>query len=132
MTLELREEPPEVRQHPDSLARGGRRERDAAYDEVFNIGADRPYSVNELALEIARAFGVAPAIEHLPARNEVLHAFSTHAKVAGVFGTRTPVELRAGIARMAEWARRRGPTPASSFRDIEVRKKLPPSWDVDR
>jgi hypothetical protein len=32
---------------------------------------------------------------------------------------------------MAEWARRRGPTPPSSFRDIEVRKKLPPSWDVD-
>ena len=82
----------------------------AAYDETFNIGADRAYSVNELALEVARAFGVEPVIEHLPARSEVLHAFSTHAKVEGVFGPREPVALRAGITRMAEWARRRGPT----------------------
>jgi UDP-glucose 4-epimerase len=104
----------------------------AAYDETFNIGADRAYSVNELALEVARAFGVEPVIEHLPARSEVLHAFSTHAKVEGVFGPREPVALRAGITRMAEWARRRGPTQASLFREIEVRKKLPPSWDVDR
>ncbi len=101
-----------------------------AWDQVFNIGADRPYSVNELATEVARAFGVEPAVQHLPARNEVLHAFSTHAKLESVFAPSRPVELREGIGRMAEWARRRGPMPASIFREIEVRKKLPPSWEV--
>ncbi len=102
-----------------------------AYDQVFNIGADHPYSVNELAAEVARAFGVEPAVQHLPARSEVLHAFSTHAKVQGVFGPRASVDLREGIGRMAEWARRRGPMPATVFREIEVRKRLPPSWDLE-
>lgn len=32
----------------------------AAYNEVFNIGADTPYTVNELALRTAEAMGVEP------------------------------------------------------------------------
>jgi len=101
-----------------------------AYNEVFNVGADRPYSVNELADEVARAFGVAREVEYLAARNEVLHAFSSHEKVARIFGTRPCVELRDGIERMAAWAQQRGPTPPVVFRNIELRKNLPPSWNV--
>ncbi len=101
-----------------------------AYDQVFNIGADRPYSVNELAHEVARAFGVEPCLRHLPARREVLHAFSDHAKVARVFGAPEPVGLREGITRMARWAQQRGATTPCVFREIEVRRNLPPSWDV--
>lgn len=103
---------------------------DAARNEVFNVGADQPYSVNELADEVARAFGVERKVDYLPARNEVLHAFSSHAKVARVFGAQAHVSLRDGIARMAEWAKRRGPTSPVVFRNIELRKNLPPSWNV--
>ena len=103
----------------------------SAYNQVFNVGADRAYSVDELASEIAQAFGVERALEHLPARNEVLHAFSDHGKVRRVFGETPPIGLREGISRMAEWARRRGPTAPSLFRGIEVRRKLPPSWNVE-
>jgi UDP-glucose 4-epimerase len=102
----------------------------SAYQEVFNIGADHPSSVNELADVVARAFGVECNIEYLPARKEVLHAFSSHEKVSRLFETGPAVSLRDGIARMTDWARRRGPTPAVVFRDIEVRKNLPPSWNV--
>jgi UDP-glucose 4-epimerase len=102
----------------------------AAYNEVFNIGADQPYSVNALAEEVARAFGVERAVTHLPARNEVLHAFSSHEKVARVFGASASVSLREGIGRMAEWAKRRGPMAPVVFRNIEVRKNLPPSWNI--
>ena len=49
---------------------------DQSRNEVFNIGADQPYTILELAHEIADAFGVAPNVRHLPARNEVVHAFS--------------------------------------------------------
>ena len=101
-----------------------------ACNQVFNIGADHPYSVNELATEVARAFGVEPRVTHLPARNEVLHAFSSHEKVARVFGASPSVPLREGISRMAEWAKRRGAMAPVVFRDIELRKNLPPSWDV--
>jgi UDP-glucose 4-epimerase len=102
----------------------------AAYNHVFNVGADQPYSVNELANEVARAFGVPRDVDYLQARNEVLHAFSSHEKVARVFDTRPRVTLRDGISRMARWARERGPTAPVIFRDIEVRKNLPPSWNV--
>ena len=102
----------------------------AAYNHVFNVGADQPYSVNELANEVARAFGVPRDVDYLEARNEVLHAFSSHEKVARVFETRPRVTLRDGISRMARWARERGPTAPVIFRDIEVRKNLPASWNV--
>ncbi|HXY38395.1 MAG TPA: NAD-dependent epimerase/dehydratase family protein [Vicinamibacteria bacterium] len=101
----------------------------AARNQVFNVGADQPCSVKELALEVSRAFAVAPQIEHLPARSEVLHAFCDHRKARRVFGEARPVDLRDGLSRMAEWARRRGPTPPFAFRAVEVRKCLPPSWN---
>jgi UDP-glucose 4-epimerase len=96
--------------------------------QTFNIGADRPYSVLDLAREVAAAFGVEPAVRHLPARNEVVHAFASHERVHRVFSSLTSVPLDEGIRRMATWARRRGPIPPTTFGDIEIRRGLPPSW----
>ena len=39
---------------------------DGARNEVFNIGADTPYSILDLVEAIARAFEVEPRVEHLP------------------------------------------------------------------
>lgn len=100
----------------------------AARGGIFNIGADRPYSVLELAAEVASAFGVEPAISHLPARNEVVHAFSSHEKARRVFGNSPGVSLAEGIRRMAVWARAHGPMQPTSFGNIEVPQGLPPSW----
>src|SRR5262245_2372070 len=45
-----------------------------AANEVFNVGADTPYTVLDLAQAVARSFGVdEPEIEFLPARKEVVH-----------------------------------------------------------
>ena len=101
-----------------------------AHNQVFNVGADHPYSVVDLAHEIGRAFDVEPTLQHLPPRNEVVHAFSTHDKVRRVFRPGAPVSLRDGIARMALWVRERGPMTPVTFSNIEVRKNLPPSWDA--
>jgi UDP-glucose 4-epimerase len=100
----------------------------AAYQHVFNVGADRPYSVRELADEVARAFGVAPKIRLLPPRNEVLHAFASHEKVARVFAPPEPVPLERGIARMAAWVREHGPSRPVDFSAIEIERNLPASW----
>lgn len=103
----------------------------AAYQQAFNLGADTPHSVLSLAHEVARAFGVEPNVAHLPARNEVVHAFSSHDKLAAHFpARRAPVGLPDGIARMARWAQARGPLAPAVFREIELRKGLPPSWDL--
>jgi UDP-glucose 4-epimerase len=97
----------------------------AAYGEAFNVGADTPYTVNELARVVSRAFQATPAITHLPARNEVVHAYSDHAKAQRIFGTAPAVPLDEGIARMAEWARRVGARASRAFEGIEIAKKLP-------
>lgn len=102
---------------------------EAAQNEVFNIGADRPYTVNELADQVSLAMGKRghPKI-HLPARNEVMHAFADHSKAKAVFGLTSPTSLEGGLARMAGWARSVRLKPLKGFADIEVSKNMPPSW----
>ena len=101
-----------------------------AINQVFNVGADTPYTVLDLAHEVAGAFGVAPRLEHLPPRNEVVHAFSDHGKFRRIFDPPKPIDLATGIGRMANWVRARGPARPVTFSNIEVRKNLPPSWQV--
>jgi len=100
----------------------------AAYQQVFNIGADKPYTVIELAREVAQAFGVEPKIRHLPARNEVVHAFASHEKIQRIFSPPPSIALTDGIARMVGWTRERGPMTPVEFENIEVSINLPPSW----
>jgi UDP-glucose 4-epimerase len=104
-------------------------ERRESYNGVFNVGADTPYSVNVLARAVAGAFGIEPDIRHLPARNEVVHAFADHGKVKRHFGDLMPgVVLEEGIARMMGWVKERGARATARFSHIEVMKNLPPSW----
>lgn len=100
----------------------------AAYNQVFNIGADQHYSVNELAEAVARAMGVEPQIAHLPARNEVLNAYSSHEKVRRIFGDRELVSLGDGLARMAEWVKQHGARSSTTFGEIEIEKNFPKAW----
>jgi UDP-glucose 4-epimerase len=102
----------------------------AAQNQVFNIGADKPYTVNELATVVCNEFGVAPDINHLSARNEVLHAYSDHAKAHRVFGKPTGITLQEGIARMAAWAKRTGARQGQEFENIEITEKLPDGWNL--
>jgi len=103
-------------------------EMPAAYNQVFNIGADQPYSVDELAAAVAQAMGAEANIAHLPARNEVLHAYSSHEKVRQVFGARRLHSLEEGLHLMAAWVRRHGARTSSKFENIEVTKNFPAAW----
>lgn len=99
-----------------------------ARNQVFNLGADVPYTVNELARVVAEEMGSECRTIHLEARNEVTVAFSNHAKAETVFGksAKTPLEL--GVRAMAEWVKRCGARESSIFEEIEVKKNMPPSW----
>lgn len=102
-----------------------------AANEVFNVGAETPYSVLDLAHSVARAFDVPEAqIDFLPARKEVVHAFSDHAKLHRVFGEAPTVSLEEGLGRMAEWAREAGVREPVRFESVEVLRNMPPSWTV--
>ena len=99
-----------------------------AYNQVFNVGADQEVSVGELAQLVLREMGSDVEIRHLPARNEVLHAFADHAKARAVFGTQGEVPLADGVARMAAWAKRVGARKSDEFKGIEITKGLPAVW----
>ncbi len=98
-------------------------------NETFNIGADQPHSVLELAGNVADAFEVECRIEHEPSRNEVVHAYSDHTKLREVFDPPPPVDLDTGIRRMVAWVREHGARDPVEFPgEIEVARGLPPSW----
>jgi UDP-glucose 4-epimerase len=100
----------------------------AAGNQIFNIGADVPHSINELASVVSRSLGKACKIEHLDARNEVKVAFSDHSKAEGVFGKKDKVTLEEGVQQMADWVKKNGARESSTFEAIEIERNLPPSW----
>ncbi len=102
---------------------------DDAACQVFNIGAEVPCTVRELATTVAAAMGVPDhPIEHLPARHEVHTAYSDHDKAARVFGAREQTSLDAGVRRMAAWARQGGVRSSQPFQGVEVTRGLPERW----
>jgi UDP-glucose 4-epimerase len=101
---------------------------DGTAGEVFNVGADRPHTVLELAHVVADAFEAKPRIEHRPARNEVVEAYASHDKVRACFGAGEPVDLETGVARMAAWAKETGPRSSLELDAVEVGKNFPAAW----
>lgn len=100
-----------------------------AHNEIFNIGADTPYTVKELATIVCEAFGVPEMLEFLEARNEVVHAYSDHSKVHKYFGKMiSNITLQDGVHRMVKDAKAKGPRTGSKFGNIEVEKNMPPAW----
>jgi len=99
------------------------------YNQVYNIGGEKPYSVNYLAREVAKAMGCTPRIKYLPARKEVVHAFASHEKVKHFFGNMMQdTILEEGIMKMTKWVKEHGAKKTSSFTNIEVKKNIPESW----
>jgi UDP-glucose 4-epimerase len=99
-----------------------------AYGEIFNIGADTPYSINELILGVAKAMKRESVIKYLPARNEVLHAYASHAKVKECFPYQQDTTLEIGLEKMAAWAIEFGARKGTAFQNIEIERNMPPSW----
>ena len=102
-----------------------------ARNQVFNVGADTAYSVNELAKQVAKAMGVSPKIEYLEPRNEVKHAFSSHKRIEDVFGYRAKFSLETGVEAMASWAKRVGAKRSKLFDNVEILKNMPASWQQE-
>jgi UDP-glucose 4-epimerase len=102
-----------------------------ARNETFNLGAEKPYTVNQLAEVVAEAFGIPAEITHLAAREEVVHAFSDHSKIRSVFEMTDPVPLEQGVREMAAWAKAMGPRAGETFTEVELKENMPKVW-LDR
>jgi UDP-glucose 4-epimerase len=99
-----------------------------ATNQVFNVGADIPFSVNYLAQVVAAVMDNPVNVTHLDPRNEVRIAFSDHSKAERVFGRRPKLALEAGIGRMAEWVKAHGARESTVFNGIEILRNLPATW----
>jgi len=99
------------------------------HGQVFNIGADNPYTVNELANEVMNILERPnhPVI-YASARNEVKIAYSDHSKVKSFFPNLPVTTLSMGIRKMAQWVVSTGSRETKYFNDIEIPKNLPSIW----
>src|SRR5437016_4268094 len=100
----------------------------AARNQIFNIGADEVYTINDLARIVADEMSSNCEVVHLNPRSEVKVAFCDHSKVHRVFGKEPDFTLPAGIRAMAEWVKRCGARESGIFENIEVTKNMPASW----
>ena len=106
-------------------------DKKACYGEVFNLGADKEYSIKELATEVMKSMGIENELRYLDARNEVVHAHADHSKIKAIFGEYDTTSLADGLKRMADWAKKTGIKASSKFENIEITEKLPPVWLED-
>jgi UDP-glucose 4-epimerase len=102
-----------------------------AYNQIFNIGADKEFTVNELAETVSSVLNIPTTIRHVEARNEVMHAYADHSKVKEYFNVDQYFSLRDGLSKMASWAKTAGVRSSSRFKGIEILEKLPPIWLED-
>jgi UDP-glucose 4-epimerase len=102
----------------------------AAYNQTFNIGADEPTPLNDLARIVAAAMERPCDVRHLPARLEVQHAVADHSKLRRVFQHDPRWNLRDGVTEMARWVRASGAIsrPSTRVPPVELDQNLPPSW----
>jgi UDP-glucose 4-epimerase len=99
-----------------------------AYDNIFNIGADEVYTVNELTNYVCRAMDMDADIRYLDERMEVKHAYSAHKKVRELLGYETKFSLKEGLHNMASWAKKAGSRTSNKFDNIEILKNIPKIW----
>lgn len=101
-----------------------------AYNQVFNIGTDRFYTVQEISDCIRKAMGVpSHPIVYLKERKEVKHVYSNHEKVKRILGFKDITPLEEGIKNMIEWTKNKEASEGKKFANIEIRKNLPEGWE---
>jgi len=103
----------------------------AARNQVFNIGADQAFTVNELANTVQDVMDLKGKIRYLDSRNEVMHAYADHSKVKKVFGVSHFTSLKDGVRKMADWAKTAGIRKSMKFKGIEIMEKMPAFWLED-
>ncbi len=103
---------------------------DRADNEIFNIGADKEYSINDMAKitqKIANEFGYKPKIEYLESRNEVKEAFCNHDKAKKILGFKDQTKIDSCIREMLAWAIKQ-PVRKTKKMKCEIEKNLYSFW----
>lgn len=98
--------------------------------EIFNIGADKYFSLNEVAetvQKIGRKYGYDVPIEHGEPRHEVKHAYCDHTKAKSMLEFRDETNLDELIESMFVWAMKQPNRKVKSM-EYEVEKNIYEYW----
>jgi len=101
------------------------------YDnEIFNIGADEHFSLNEVAKTVqrtAKKYGYEVPIEHGESRHEVKHAYCDHTKAKTMLDFRDETRIEDLIESMFVWAMKQ-PNRKVKNMEYEVTKDIYDYW----
>jgi UDP-glucose 4-epimerase len=101
---------------------------ETAYGQVINVGAEKSYTILELARRLSLIVGRKLDPDFLPPRDEPPHPVCSHAKARKLFaGPINDVLLHSGLRLMLDWARN-APVHSSPRPVIEVARGLPQHW----
>jgi UDP-glucose 4-epimerase len=101
---------------------------DEAKNHIFNVGADKEYTIIELAKAVLKSMNANEELRHVDARNEVVHAWADHSKFNSILRPEKTTSLEEGLNKMIKWAYKTGIKPAPKFKNIEIYENLPPIW----
>ena len=100
--------------------------------EIFNIGADKYFSLNQVAetvQSIGKKYGYEVPIEHGEPRHEVKHAYCDHTKAKTVLEFKDETRLEELIESMFVWAMKQ-PNRKVKTMEYEVEKDIYDYWKV--
>ena len=98
--------------------------------ETFNIGADKYFTLNEVAKtvqSIGKKYGYDVDIEHGEPRHEVKHAYCDHTKAKNVLGFKDNTNLDELIDEMFVWSMKQ-PNRKIKDMDYEITKDMYDYW----
>ena len=98
--------------------------------EIFNIGADKYSTINEVAeivKKIALKHSYASSITHLEARDEVKHAYCHHAKAQNLLQFKDETNLENLVDKMFDWAKNQ-PNRIVQKMQYEIQKNIYSYW----
>ena len=98
--------------------------------EIFNIGADKYFSLNQVAetvQSIGKKYGYEVSIEHGEPRHEVKHAYCDHTKAKTILEFKDETKLEELIESMFVWAMKQ-PNRKVKTMEYEVEKDIYDYW----
>jgi UDP-glucose 4-epimerase len=104
-----------------------------AKNETFNIGADKPYSINKLAEILLEISGKNLTPIYVPDRpQEVDEAFCSNEKAKKILSFEDKTSFRDGLKIMWEWAQTIGPQKPRYLQKLELTNELTPKTWTER
>lgn len=98
--------------------------------EIFNIGADKEYTINEVAdilIKVSKEFGYNPEKIYLEKRDEVHVAYSDHSKAKSLLNFNDNTNLEKTVREMFTWASKIPPKNVK-YANYEIEKNLYSYW----